>query len=88
MHINRDYINNIKQYTSALQEEIMRKESRIIPKTSGKKLISQQQQDSLAIIGMLQSKADLTPRKLSPMLSRSHNSPNNANNLSSSQRII
>ena len=61
MHINKDYISNIKHYKSALQDEIMKKESKVIPKTSGKKLISQQP-DSLAIVGML-SNGHQTPVK-------------------------
>ena len=37
LHINKDYINNIKQYKSALQDEIYKKESKVVPKSFGKK---------------------------------------------------
>ena len=41
LHINKDYINNIKRYKSALQDEIYKKEGKVVPKSFGKKQISQ-----------------------------------------------
>ena len=65
LQINKDYISNIKQYKGALEAEIKKKETRVIPMTSGKKLISQQP-NQLILFGQMNSTGKISPQKRHP----------------------
>ena len=41
LHINKDYISNIKQISNQLQNEITQQEAMVIVRTSGKQIIPQ-----------------------------------------------
>ena len=51
LHLNKDYIENIKQIKDLLKEEINLKEAVVVPKTSGKRLIKHQQ-PSVSVVGL------------------------------------
>ena len=56
LHINKDYIQNIKQIKDLLAEEISLKESVIVPKTTGKRLIAQAPH-AISVVGLHGQKA-------------------------------